>query len=398
MQSRREFLKTAAVGVSALFVPPALLRARPARADGPEPVLVVLYLRGAADALNLVVPYADPRYYEVRPTLAVPAGSVLNLDGFFGLHPALAPLLPHYQSGRLAMVHACGSPDATRSHFDAQDYMEYGAPGDRTIRQGWLNRYALAAGFGSPLAAVTMGARPVKALEGTAATLSINSLAGFKLDYAYAAERRAAIEDIYAQGGGALAEVADSTFSVLDAVTAVNRSTSVTYPAGAFAEALKDVAALVKAQIGLRVAAVDYGGWDHHVNEDTAFPTQATALAGGLGAFASDLGSQIDRTCVLIMTEFGRRLEENGGRGTDHGHGFVLFGLGGGVAGGRVLLANDEWPGLMPEDLDNGDLAVTTDFRDAFSEILHRHMGLANLSTIFPGFTPDPSRYPGLFA
>jgi uncharacterized protein (DUF1501 family) len=398
MQSRREFLKTAAVGLSALVVPPALLRARAAQAVGPDQVLVVLFLRGAADGLNLVVPYGDPQYYALRPTIGVSAGSLLDLDGFFGLHPALLPLVPLFDAGRLAMIHASGCTDPTRSHFDAQDFIEHGAPGDKTIHNGWLNRYAAAAGFASPVSAITIGPRPVKSLAGSVATLAIPTLDSFSMLYSGASIRRAALDQIYAAAGGALAEAADSTFAVLDTVGSVSRATSVAYPSGTFALALRDLAALIKAQIGLKVAALDLGGWDHHTGEVAALQGNATALAGGLAAFASDLGSHLDRTLVLAVTEFGRRAAENGGGGTDHGHGSVTVALGGSVAGGRVLLKNDLWPGLLPNQLDQGDLKVTTDFRDVFSEVLARHMGLANLASIFPNFTPSTSRYPGLFA
>jgi uncharacterized protein (DUF1501 family) len=191
--------------------------------------------------------------------------------------------------------------------------------------------------------------------------------------------------------------MADDTFTVLDAVATVNRSTSVTYQSDNFSLALRDLAALVKAQIGVRVAAIDLGGWDHHVDEPTEFQAPASTLAKGLAAFATDLGSDLDRTLVLVMSEFGRRVAENGGRGTDHGHGGAMLALGGSVAGGQVLLKDDLWPGLQPSQLDQGDLKVTTDFRDSFAEVLHRHMGLSALGGIFPNFSPSTSRYPGLF-
>jgi uncharacterized protein (DUF1501 family) len=396
MWSRRELLKAAAAGFGVLLVPPSLQRAHAAATDR---VLVVVFLRGAADFLNLVVPAGDPSYYALRPTIRVAPGTELALDGFFGLHPSLAPLQPWYQSGQLAVVHACGSPSATRSHFDEQDFLEHAAPGDKTVRTGWLNRYLLAAGISYGTGAISLGNRAVQALAGDAPALVMPSIASMSLAGSFPNERRAALDQMYRAAGGRLTQTAEVAFEVYDTLRAIDTTTSVTYPTSSLALALRDVAALIKADVGVRVAAADTGGWDHHIEEPTKLGGLASGLAGALHAFASDLGSHLSRTLVLVMTEFGRRARENPSRGTDHGYASAMLALGGGVSGGQVLLRDDVWPGLAPGQLFQGvDLEVTTDFRDVFAEVLARHMGLGNLSGVFPGFSPSSSRFPGLFA
>jgi uncharacterized protein (DUF1501 family) len=372
--SRRHFLMTASASLGALVVPNALLRARPARASGSAPVLVALYLRGGADALNLVPPHGEAAYYAARPQIRVAPGTELDLDGFFGFHPGLAPLHPFYQNGRLAVLHACGSASFTRTHVDAQDFMECAAPDDKTIQVGWLNRFLTASGITSPIAAITVENQPAKALVGPIPTTAIPAISRFPLEGTYATERR-------------------------DAIRAISNATmNVTYPVTNLGSSLKDLAALIKADIGVRVAAVNHVGWDHHAYETTAFPVMAGDLGSSLAAFATDLGSDLDRTVVLVMSEFGRRVAENGALGCDHGHGGVMFALGGAVQGGQVLLHDDTWPGLAPAQLYQGiDLAGTTDFRDVFAEVLDRHMGLNDPSPVFPNYTLDIARYPGLF-
>jgi uncharacterized protein (DUF1501 family) len=398
MWSRRELLKAAASGAAVLIVPPVLMRAGAARAAGTDRVLVTIFLRGAADFLNLVVPAGDPHYYALRPKIRVAPGAELPLDGFFGLNPNLSALLPWFQSGQLAVIHACGSPSRTRSHFDEQDFVEFGAPGDKTVRNGWLNRYLVGAGVDTPIAAVTIGARAVKALAGEAVSLAIPSIASMKLSGGFVPQRRAALEQIYRAAGGPLARTVENSLDVYDTLATVDASTSVTYPSSPFASALRDLAALIKADIGVRVGAADLGGWDHHFNELEVLPGLAANFADSLHAFASDLGSDLGRTLVLVMTEFGRRAAENPSGGTDHGVAGAMLALGGGIAGGRVLLKDAVWPGLAPQELYQGvDLQPTTDFRDVFSEALDRHTGVGNLGSMFPNFSPDISRYPGLY-
>lgn len=398
MWSRRDFLRAAASSVSVLLVPPALVRSRTARAAGSDPVIVTIFLRGAADCLNLVAPIGDPNYLLLRPTIGLPPGSALPLDGFFGLHPSLAPLRPWYQSGRLAVVHAAGSPSSSRSHFDEQDYLEHAAPGDKTVQTGWLNRYLAAAGISSPFGGITIGNRAAKALVGDTATLAFPKILSMDLAGAFASDRRAAIESIYAAAGGPMAQTVENAFSAFDTLETVDTTTSVSYPNNTFGSSLKDLAALIKADIGVRAAATDIGGWDHHTSENSKLPGLASAFATSLNAFATDLGADLARTAIVVMTEFGRRASENSAQGTDHGWASAMLVLGGGVSGGRVLLRDGIWPGLTPPQMLEGvDLRVTTDFRDVLAELLSRHMGLGNLSGIFPSYSPSASRYPGLF-
>jgi uncharacterized protein (DUF1501 family) len=402
--TRRDFLRTTGAAALSAFVLPRL-GARRALAGERPPVLVALYLRGGADGLNLVLPAGDPFYYSSRPTIAVPKGAELPLDGFFGLNPTLAPLLPLYTAGALAFVHAVGSPDPSRSHFDCQDFMERAAPGNRSIVDGWLARWLVVAGGGRAIAGVTLRHTRVKALQGGAPSLSFASLDEFTLTGNAVDERRAALaaryDDVQAGAAGALLGDAGAlAFDALDLLAGIDRTTGIVYATSELGTALADAAALIKADIGVRAIAVDLGGWDHHT--DTTHRTEDVApdLAASLAAFHADLGAHAATTLTLAMTEFGRRVAENGTDGTDHGHGGLMFALGGGIAGGRVLVRGG-WPGLAPDALHRGqDLAVTTDFRSVFAEALQRHLGAGatELAAVLPGFAIDPATFPGLFA
>ena len=398
--TRRQFLTRSAVGMSAYFLPRGT--ARVAQASTTVPVLVALYLRGGADGLNLVVPISDPLYYTNRPTIQVPAGTELTLDGFYGLNPVLGDLLPYYQSGDLCFIHASGSTDESRSHFDAQDFMEKAAPGDKSVADGWLSRYLSVAGGGDAVAGISIAGSKMLAMEGLAPSLAFKSIARFALDGAYTDERRAALEARYALDAGTLLgdQVADALGAV-DLIASVDTSTSVVYPAESNLGArLADAAALIKADIGVRVIAIDFNGWDHHSDEVLNITELGSELSAALDAFMQDLGPCTATTLTLCMTEFGRRVAENGGDGSDHGHGGLMFGLGGGVSGGQVITKDGVWPGLAPGDLFKGqDLAVTTDFRDIFAEVLTAHLGLSigEADSVFPGFTVDAASYPGLF-
>jgi uncharacterized protein (DUF1501 family) len=398
--TRRDFLKSAAVGMTAFFLPRGTTRM--AAASLTDPVLVALFLRGAADGLNIVVPAGDPTYYAIRPTIQVPAGSELPLDGFFGLNPAFASLLPAYQSGACAFIHACGSPDPSRSHFDCQDFMERAAPGNKTVSDGWLNRYLQVSGEGAVTAAITLADAKVKSMAGPARSIAFGSIADFMLTGDSVPERRAALDARYASiSGTILGGAVTDALAALDLVASVDTATSVTYPGGELAPLLKDAAALVKADIGVKVIAVNLGGWDHHTDLVNRLGDRGPTLADALAAFHEDLGPQAATTLTLCMTEFGRRPAENGDGGTDHGHGGVMIALGGGIAGGRVLTKDGQWPGLAPGDLFNGqDLMVTTDFRDVFAEALNRHMlvNVSQLGPVFPGFSVSASNFPGLYA
>jgi uncharacterized protein (DUF1501 family) len=396
--NRRQFLRSTAIGMTAFLVP---RWTRTARAAGTDPVLVSIFQRGAADGLNTVVPTGDPFYYSSRPTIQIPAGTELALDGFFGLNPAFGDLLPLYQSGDLCFLHAAGSPDPSRSHFDAQDFMDRAAPGNKSIVDGWLNRYLAVAGGGVPIAGISLSNATSKSLAGPAPTLAFESIAGFALTGNWATERRAALDVRYGLLGGTLVgNNVLGAFEALDTIGAVDTTTPVTYPAGDLGAALKDAAALIKGNIGVRVVALSIGGWDHHTNLPVPLAALGAELAGSLKAFHDDLGTDLGRTLTLVATEFGRRVDENGGDGTDHGHGGVMIAMGGGLGGGRVLVRDGAWPGLAPADRYIGqDLQVTTDFRDVYAEALNRHMGLATsqMGTIFPSFTVSTARFPNLY-
>lgn len=395
--TRRAFLKGASATAGALAFASAWPRAARAAAD--DPVLVVVYLRGGADGLNLVVPAGDDAYFALRPRIHVPAAELIDLDGFFALHPALGSLLPLYDAGELCWLHAVGSPHETRSHFDAQDFMERAAPGDPFVRDGWLNRYLHVLGGAESWRGITIGSAETLSLAGPSPTLAFASIEEFVLDGA--GGRAEAIAALYDRSSSEpLREAAGAAFDAIGVVAGIDRQSDAIYAPGAFGRALADAAALVRADVGVRVIAVDLGGWDHHADEDGALAPIAGQLASGLATLRDDLGPHWARTCVLVMTEFGRTAAENGSRGTDHGHGSFMACAGGAVAGGRVLLAGEAWPGLAPERLHEGrDLAVTTDFRDVFAEVLYRHMGapLGSLGPVLPGHAIESARLPGIF-
>ena len=395
--SRRRFLSLAGATAAAWALP------HPVRAGAAtDAVLVVVFQRGAADGLNLVVPHGDAAYYPLRPTIQVAPDAHLDLDGFYGLHPALAPLEPWYRSGDLAIVHAVGSHDPSRSHFDAQDFMDRAAPGDKSVRDGWLARTLADLGSTSAFEAVTIGAAKSKSLVGDVPSLAIPSVAGFTLDGGDETARRAALEGLYGaveEGGTAgqlLAGAASELFSAIDVVGAVAQTSTVEYPGSPTGAALRDVANLLRADLGVRLVAVNVGGWDHHSDEIADLEQVGGDFAASLAAFYEDLGEHRARTLVLTMTEFGRTAAENGSGGTDHGHASIMMALGGGISGGRVLTTGD-WPGLGSGDLYEGrDLAVTTDFRDVYAEVLDRHLGIGDTSAILPDHVPGPR--PGLWS
>lgn len=396
--TRRQLLQSAAVGMTAYFLP---RWTRPAHAAGTDPVLVSIFQRGAADGLNTVVPVGDPFYYSSRPTVQVAPGSELPLDGFFGLNPAFADLHSLYGAGTLAFLHAAGSPDPSRSHFDAQDFMDRAAPGNKSIVDGWLNRYLGVAGGGQAIAGISLASAAVKSMAGPTPQLAFDSIASFALTGEWALERRAALSVRYdLLPGTLLGGAVTSAFDAVDVIAGVDTTTGVTYPAGELGPALKDAAALIKANIGVRVIAVNIGGWDHHTNLLANLAGLGAELSACLKAFHDDLGADLGRTLTLVMTEFGRRIDENGGDGTDHGHGGVMMAMGGGIAGGRVIVRDGLWPGLAPANRYNGqDLQVTTDFRDVFAEALHAHMGLgvAQMGPIFPGFSASTGNFAGMY-
>ena len=405
---RRVFVKTGGLALVSLGLDPIFLtRAayavhRPGSAG--RKVLVCVFQRGAVDGLNMVVPHSDLFYYRERPRIAIPrpgtTGGALDLDGQFGLHPALAPLLPLYQDGSLAVVHAVGSPDTTRSHFDAQDYMETGTPGVKSTTDGWLNRHLLHARdhADTPFRGVGLGQQLPRALRGAAPALAIDNLRTFGIggDRPQVRDRlTAAFEELY-QGAatGIVASSSQEGFEAARMLKTANpaqyeAANGADYPRGPFGGALRQIAQLIKADLGLEIAFADVGGWDTHVNQGASegqLALRLRELGGALAAFARDLGPRMADVVVLTMSEFGRTVAENGNVGTDHGHATAMTVLGGGVRGGKVY---GRWPTLDPASRFQGrDLAVTTDFRELFGEVLSTHLGSADLSAVFPGFRP----------
>jgi uncharacterized protein (DUF1501 family) len=353
-------------------------------------VLVTIFQRGAADGLNIVIPFAEKRYYALRPSLAIPQPEVLDLNGFFGLHPSLAPLLELYKSGHLAMVHAAGSPDPTRSHFDAQDFMESGTPGRKSTRDGWLNR-ALPATPPTPLRAVSLGPLLPRTLRGPQPAVAIDDLQNFRVRDQRAT---AAFQSAYSQDP-LLRSPARDTFDAVRLLESLPANTPPTpYPRSRFGRNLEQLARLIKSDVGVQAAFTDVGGWDHHVNEAPQLNALLRDFAQALHAFWRDLGERMDDVVVVTMSEFGRTAAENGNRGTDHGHAGVMFVYGGAVRGGKIY---GEWPGLEPEQLyERRDLALTTDFRDVLGELVARHLGNSQLDAVFPGYTAR--RFSGLLA
>lgn len=396
--SRREFLRGSGAALVALAVPP--LWAKDARAAGADPVVVKIFLRGGADALSLVVPHGDSDYALLRPTIKLLPTATRNLDGFYGLHPSLAALEPLYRNGSLAIVHAVGSPDPTRSHFEAQDYMENAAPGRHDVASGWLNRYLATQSITGSFAGVSIGSSKALSLVGNVDTVSMVSLDTFQPGDLFHPARLGAIQGAFeAWPDVRMQQTSNEMLEGAAIVATVNRTTSVVYPNTNFGKALKDGAALIKAQIGVRALAIDLSSFDHHSEMKVELPTLCTTLAAGLAAFHQDLGTHAARTLTLVTSEFGRTAAENGSGGTDHGHGGVLFALGGGVRGGRVLTRGGSWPGLAQSNLWEGrDLPVTTDFRDVYAEVLRRHLGVANPSAILNNYATNPSRELGLWS
>ena len=398
--SRRSFLKSVGLGFVALGLPPPfLVRAAGAEQNGRGKVLVVVFQRGGMDGLNVVVPFKDPAYYKLRPSIAVsePATGedrAIDLDGFYGLHPAFAPLKSIYDKGHLAIIHAAGSPDNTRSHFDAQHYMEIGTPGLKNTPDGWLNR-SLAARSNPPmpLRAVAMTARTPRMLAGETPTLTISSIDEFRLRNQ---QLSSSLQKLYAnstdplfrQGGESLFQA----MATLRQVQAAIPESSAIYPNGRFGQSMKQIARLIKSDVGAEIAFAEIEGWDTHVNEGGAkgqLANRLKELGEGLSGFYQDLGDRMEDVVVVTMSEFGRTARENGNGGTDHGHANVMFALGGTVRGGRVL---GRWPGLAPEVLYEGrDLDLTTDYRAVCSEVLQKHLGVKSLTAVFPGFRSSGS-------
>ena len=393
--SRRGLLGAAALtGLAGAGVSTQLAYAAPGSTGD---TLVVLSLHGGFDGLSALAPIGDPDYYRARPTIGVPKAQVIAGDGSFGLHPALAPLRPLWTSGKLAGVHAVGQPNPTRSHFAAMEAMEHAAPGT-SMRTGWLGRMLGATGASGPLGGVSIGAaRPDRLFTGPAPSVSMASIDKFTLaGDSGTRPRAAALRAMYADAPQLLAGPARAADRALTATAGV-RATPYTpangavYPGTELGTALRAVARLIKAKVGLATAAVDCGDWDMHDALGTAVKGQRmhdnlTGLAQALAAFATDLGpAGMASVTLMTVSEFGRRVAENSSHGCDHGHGNAMLLLGGGVRGGKVY---SEWPGLAPADLLAGDLRATTDYRSVIGEVLQKRCGAGALDEVFPGVRP----------
>ena len=409
--SRRYFIKSGGIAMLGMASLPSFLqRAVAATASPNKKKMVVLFQRGAMDGLNVVVPFAEPNYYALRPTIAIPqpnrggAEAAIDLDGFFGLHPSLQPLLPLFKNGQLAIVQAVGSPDPSRSHFDAQDFMESGTPGVKATDDGWLNRaiQSMAEEKPSPFRAVAFGPYLPRTLQGTAPAVAIPDLKQFKM-YGPQQTTEGGFEAMYAQTvDQAMRGVGHETFEAIHQLKQINPDTyqpdnGAQYPKGRFGQSLMEIAELFKADVGLEVAFLDSGGWDHHVNEGGVQGQLANLLRDlgqGIAAFHQDMGDRMGDVVFVSMSEFGRTAHENGNHGTDHGHANCMFVMGGDIKGGRVY---SRWPGMSQGQLYEGrDLAVTTDYRSVLGEIISKHLGDRDLKAVFPGFANDPRQFLGV--
>jgi uncharacterized protein (DUF1501 family) len=409
--TRRIFLKSGGVAMLGLSTLPAFLQRAVASTAMPNrKKLIVLFQRGAADGLNIVVPFAERNYYSLRPSIAIPeprrggSDTAIDLDGFFGLHPSLAPLEPLFKQQQLAIVHAAGSPDTTRSHFDAQDFMESGTPGRKSTEDGWLNRalQSLPEEDATPFRAVAVGANLPRTLRGSAPALALPDVRQFQV-VAQSPVAAGGFEALYAQTvDSALRGTGTETFEAIEMLRKANPQrfqpeNGADYPRSRFGQSLQQVAQLIKADIGVEVCFLDTGGWDNHVNEGGAqgqLSNLLRDLGQGLAAFHRDMGDRMQDTVVVTMSEFGRTARENGNRGTDHGHANCMFVMGGAVKGGKVY---GKWPGLASNQLYEGrDLALTTDFRSVLGELISGHLGNKDLKTVFPGFENDPRKFVGL--
>jgi len=411
---RRVFVKSGALALVTMGLSPSFLRrmayGMELKGTSRGKTLVCLFQRGAADGLNVVVPHGEKAYYDMRPTIAVarpgqPSGAI-DLDGFFGLHPSLAPLKPLWDQKLLAPIHAVGSPSTSRSHFDAQDFMETGTPDVKATPDGWLNRLLAVQGTcqqceAVPFRAVAITSQTPRILEGPAETVAMNSLGEFSVRATGSDAER--LEALYRTGSADLIHgTGQEMFDAVKLLRSANPQqyaprNDAQYPRSQFGQRLMQISQLIKSNVGLEVAFADVGGWDTHVNQGNGTGQLAGRLddfARSLAAFTQDLGDRMNDVLVLTMSEFGRTARENGNRGTDHGHATAFFALGGGVKGGRVY---GRWPGLAPEQLNEGrDLKLTTDFRTVFSEVAVKHLGATRVEKIFPGYTGGSQEWLGL--
>ena len=406
--TRRIFLRNSALAVVGTAAVPIFLRRAAfgaVEASGRTKRLVVIFQRGAADGLNIVVPHGEPQYYAMRPSINIPRKAVLDLDGRFGLHPSLASFQPLWQQRHLAIVHAAGSPDTTRSHFDAQDFMETGTPGVKATEDGWLNRSLRnlpPSAQKSAFRAIALGPSLPRILSGSEPAVAMNNIHDFSIGgkSPKPSPAASAFEAMYDRSSDAVLHgTGEETFDAVKMLRAANPEKYIpapgaNYPKGRFGDSLRQLAQLIKANLGVQVAFADIGGWDHHVNEGATEGQLANVLTDfsqSLAAFWTDLGDLGEDTVIVTMSEFGRTARENGNRGTDHGHANVMFVVGGLVKGGKVY---GRWPGLDQSQLYEGrDLALTTDFRQVIGEAVARHLGNKNLAAVFPGYDNQPGKF-----
>lgn len=418
---RRYFLKTSGIGLASFglmamapdFLHQFAAAQTAAKGYGKKKVLVTIFQRGAVDGLNMVVPHGEGEYYNVRRSIAIPqpgkANGAVDLDGFFGLHPSMKPLEGFWKDKKLAIVTAAGSPDNTRSHFDAQDYMESGTPGYKGTKDGWLNRVlqASAGKDDSPFRSVSMTQQLPRSLYGRAPSVAMTNLADFAIKAGiYSSNMKGGFEGLYEQNAkDTLGETGKETFEAVNYLKQANPAqykpeNGAVYPASALGRSLSQIAQLIKAGVGLEVAFAEMGGWDTHTNQGLGNnPSQGQLanllrdFAGAIAAFGTDLGKRMDDVVVITMSEFGRTVRENGSRGTDHGHANSMLILGNSVKGGKVY---GDFRGLKSDKLYEGrDLDVTTDFRDVFAEAANKHLGAKDLAKIFPNYTTAKEKFRG---
>lgn len=416
---RRYFLKSSGIGLASfglMSVAPEFLHqfanaAALTNSVGKKKTLITIFQRGAVDGLNMVVPYGESEYYNLRRNIAIPKPSdnegAINLDGFFGLHPVMKPFESLWKNKQLAVVHCAGSPDNTRSHFDAQDYMEAGTPGIKGTRDGWLNRVmqGMDGKEASPFRSVSMTQQLPRSLYGRAPSIAMTNLADFSIQAgAYTKSVQGGFEGIYqdvTNKKDTLSETGKETFEAVNFLKKANPAqykpaNGAQYPPSQLGRSMQQFAQLIKAGVGLEVGFTEAGGWDTHVNEGASRGQLANLLrdfSQSIAAFVTDLGQQMDDVIILTMSEFGRTARENGNRGTDHGHANAIFVIGNEVKGGQVY---GNWAGLKSSQLYEGrDLAVTTDYRDVFGEVAYKYMGSKDLAKMFPGYSTSPANFKG---
>lgn len=409
--TRRGFMKNGALALIGTSTIPSFLQrsvmAEVTTAAANKKKLVVLFQRGAADGLNIVVPYQEKSYYEMRSTIAIQKNEVIDLNGFFGLHPSVSAFKPLYDQGHLAIIHATGSPSASRSHFDAQDYMESGTPDVKITPDGWLNRVLQAEDMAAKrnqtaFRAVALGTQVPRTLEGHIPAIAVANVADFSVGGrgTTTSPISNAFQAMYDESTDSLLHgTGDETFEAVKMLKAANPAqyqpqNGANYPNTPFGNSLKQIAQLLKANLGVEAAFSDIGGWDTHQNQGNATGQLANRLkefSDTIAAFWTDMGNDTENITLVTMSEFGRTARQNGTGGTDHGHANVMFVLGGQVKGGKVY---GKWPGLGPDQLNEGrDLKVTTDFRNVLGEAALRSLGAKNLDVVFPGAQLQPEHF-----